>query len=320
MIHSWKIKEFPSRIGENGEVYRNSIPKKEFHQLMDLKIDVAFKKLFGDERYKKITIAFLNAFFIQSKRAPIKDMTFQEEKMTGSELPHLSLVVETENKESIYVEILFPDQDAPENQSFYFWSDVYRRQFATSSAFGEYDGVITISIMHFEIFHESDKYHSIFRLTDKEEPMMLTNLQESHFIEVPKLIHRWNEGSLNWKEDALTGWLLLLAVVDSTKHYFHLNMYQALEKIAATDKHMAAAMKAWSDISCIDENQLIYKDRQKQIIEQQFLKEIEITEEKRKVVQERTEQLEQKYQQIKKQYEQQKLELVEEKEKRMEAE
>ncbi|MFD1415641.1 Rpn family recombination-promoting nuclease/putative transposase [Oceanobacillus jeddahense] len=320
MVYPRKAILFPPQIGENGEVYKDSVPKKEFYQLMDLKIDYAFRKLFGDQHYKKVTIAFLNALFIQSKRAPIKNLTFQNWRNIESEESHLNLLVETEDKKTICVEILFPDQNAPEKQSFYFWPKIYRRQFEGNSDFKQYDAVVTINILNFELFHESDEFHHIFRLAGQEEPTPFTKIQEYQFVEIPKFIHHWNEGWLNLDDDALPIWLLLLAAVDSNRNYFYPNMYRELEKIAITDKNVEMAMKAWRDISHIEANKLAYQHRQKQIIEQQFLKEVEIIETKRKITQERTKLIEQKYNQIKKQYEQQKLALTEEKEKRLEAE
>lgn len=37
------------------------LKRLEIHELMDLKIDYAFKQLFGSEKNKDITVVFLNA-------------------------------------------------------------------------------------------------------------------------------------------------------------------------------------------------------------------------------------------------------------------
>ncbi|WP_152655144.1 Rpn family recombination-promoting nuclease/putative transposase [Oceanobacillus sp. CFH 90083] len=320
MIYPQKAMLLYPQIREGGEVYKNAIPKKTSYRLMDLKIDYAFRSLFVDERNKNITIAFLNTFFIKSKRALIRDFEFLNWEAAEDEKSYLRLLVETEKKESIYTEILFPSQDATEKQSFYFGSKLYRQQFEANSGFSENHAVIAINILNFEMSPENDEFHSVFRLADKEEKMPLTNLLEFQYVEIPKLIRSYKEGRLNSEEKEAARWLLLLAAVDDRRNYFYLDMYRELEKMAMTDKDLDIAINAWGEMSNTKENQLAYKDRHKQIIEQQFFKEIEWIEEKRKAAEDRAEFVEQKYNQMKKQYEQQKKVIAEEKQKRLEAE
>ncbi len=52
--------------------------------LMDLKIDFAFKQLFGSERNKSLTIVFLNALLQRTGRNTIKEVTFINPKLVGS--------------------------------------------------------------------------------------------------------------------------------------------------------------------------------------------------------------------------------------------
>ncbi|GGP14147.1 Rpn family recombination-promoting nuclease/putative transposase [Oceanobacillus neutriphilus] len=320
MIYPRKATTLFPQICENGDVYKNAFPKEEPSRLLDLKADYTFRRLFGNECNKNIMIAFLNAFFIKLKRAQVHDFKFPSWEAAGDEKSNLTMLVETEDKESIYVDILFPDKDAAEKQSLYFWSKIYRRQFETDSDLNEQHPVITISIMNFELFHESDEFHSVFRLADKEEKIALTNMQETQFVEIPKLLQSWKEGKLNPEENHLARWLLLLAAVDDNKNYFHLDIYRELEKIAKTDKDLEEAMKAWRNISRAGEEKLASKDLRKQILEQQLLQEIGILEQKRKTAEERAELAEKNYNKLKRQYEQHKLKIAEEKMKKMEAE
>src|SRR5699024_9185498 len=47
------------------------------NRLMDLKVDYAFKQLFGNEKNKDITIVFLNAILQRTGRNQIKDISFE---------------------------------------------------------------------------------------------------------------------------------------------------------------------------------------------------------------------------------------------------
>ncbi|OCS91091.1 PD-(D/E)XK nuclease family transposase [Caryophanon latum] len=46
------------------------------HKLIDLKVDFAFKQLFGSERNKHITIVFLNAILARTGRDTIKERLY----------------------------------------------------------------------------------------------------------------------------------------------------------------------------------------------------------------------------------------------------
>lgn len=49
----------------------------ELGRLLDLKVDFAFKQLFGSEQNKSITIGFLNAILQKTNRGTIKNIQFQ---------------------------------------------------------------------------------------------------------------------------------------------------------------------------------------------------------------------------------------------------
>lgn len=54
----------------------------ELERLMDLKIDFAFKQLFGSEQNKSITIVFLNAILQKTNRGTIQKIQFQNIEIT----------------------------------------------------------------------------------------------------------------------------------------------------------------------------------------------------------------------------------------------
>ncbi|WP_124071858.1 PD-(D/E)XK nuclease family transposase [Filibacter tadaridae] len=52
-------------------------------KLMDLKVDYAFKQLFGSEKNKEITVVFLNAILQRTGRDRIKDISFSNTEAGG---------------------------------------------------------------------------------------------------------------------------------------------------------------------------------------------------------------------------------------------
>lgn len=78
-------------------------------RLMDLKIDYAFKQLFGNKKNKNITVVFLNAILQKTGRDRIKDISFSNTE-SGAEYvddkqSRLDLLVVTDANEWINVEI-----------------------------------------------------------------------------------------------------------------------------------------------------------------------------------------------------------------------
>jgi len=72
-------------------------------RLMDLKIDYAFKQLFGNEENKYITVIFLNAILKRMGRDRITDISFTNSEAggeyDGDKQSRLDLLVITEAEE-----------------------------------------------------------------------------------------------------------------------------------------------------------------------------------------------------------------------------
>ncbi len=99
------------------------VPKREsgkilkrvsLERLMDLKVDYAFKQLFGNEKNKNITIVFLNALLQKTGRNQIKDISFLNIESGGEHAEDKQsrpdLLVITNAGERINVEIQFTNQ------------------------------------------------------------------------------------------------------------------------------------------------------------------------------------------------------------------
>ncbi|WP_229720392.1 Rpn family recombination-promoting nuclease/putative transposase [Oceanobacillus neutriphilus] len=240
---------------------------------MDLKVDYAFKQLFGSEKNKEITVVFLNAILTKSGRSPVKQLFFQNIEIGGEyeedKKSRLDLLIETENKEIVNIEIQINNEYNMVNRALYYWSRIFSEQLKEGQNYKALYPVISINIMHFNLLKETDAYHHIFRLYEMEKKYPLTDKIEFHFVEIPKLITAWKNNQLNPWEDVLTRWLLLLGTVDRRKNHFYDDIYQELEEIAVEDKSLNIAMRVWEDLSRTKEERLEYEARLKQILDEQ---------------------------------------------------
>ncbi|GAB3055598.1 Rpn family recombination-promoting nuclease/putative transposase [Virgibacillus ainsalahensis] len=92
-------------------------------RLMDLKVDYAFKQLFGSEKNKDITVVFLNTILQRTGHDRITDITFSNTEAGGAyandKQSRLDLLVVTNAGEWINVEIQFTNQYDMINRSIY---------------------------------------------------------------------------------------------------------------------------------------------------------------------------------------------------------
>lgn len=189
--------------------------------LINLKIDYAFKLIFGKEGNEPILIAFLNA----ALKRP------QENRITGITLLNPEINKEyKEDKKSILdiravtvagtqvnVEIQLSNKHDMEKRSLYYWAEMYTRQMQEGMAYKELAQTVTINILDFNYLHQTKNFHTVFRLYEEKEKFQLTDALEMHFMELPKLTAKWQQREVSPWENSLVRWLLLLEGAENQK-------------------------------------------------------------------------------------------------------
>lgn len=253
---------------------KTSVLKKiPLDRLMDLKIDYAFKQLFGIEKNKEITIVFLNAILQKSGREPIKDISFGNIEAGGEyredKQSRLDLLAVTNTNEWINIEIQFNNQYDMVSRSIYYWAEIYRRPMKRKMSYKELRPVIAINILNFTLFNQTKKFHTTYHLYEDKEKFKLTNLMEFHYIEMSKIIQAWKENQLNPWEDVLARWLLLLGIVDQRRGAVYDDIFKELEEIAMKDPELEEAFGYWESLSTTQEERLAYENRVKHILDEE---------------------------------------------------
>lgn len=99
------------RRGARNRMNKKALKRIPLANLMDLKIDFAFKKMFGNEKNKDITIVFLNAILKRTGQDTIKEVTFENIEIVGEhkddKQARLDILVTTQKSDQINVEIQF---------------------------------------------------------------------------------------------------------------------------------------------------------------------------------------------------------------------
>ena len=178
---------------------------KIMKQLLDPKVDFVFKKIFGNEKHPKILISFLNAVIKPENK--IVSVTLKDTEITKDNLEdkfsRLDVKAITSNGEHINIEIQLKNENNMVKRTLYYWSRMYNEQLGEGQNYNQLSRTICINILKFK-YLKTDKFHSFYRLKEMETNEELTDVQELHFIEIPKLPKHTEV------KDMLTGWMEFL--------------------------------------------------------------------------------------------------------------
>ncbi len=174
--------------------------------LINLKIDYAFKLIFGKEGNESILIAFLNAALRLPKEGQIAGITllnpelnkeYKEDKKSILDIRAVTL-----EGTQINIEIQLKNKYDMEKRSLFYWAEMYTRQMQEGMAYKELSKTVTINILDFDYLKQTNSYHSVFHLYEKEERFPLTDTLEMHFMELPKLLIQWRRREVSPWENA----------------------------------------------------------------------------------------------------------------------
>ena len=156
--------------------------------LLSPKIDFVFKKIFGSEEHPKVLISFLNAVL-----KPIKPIIVVEIKNSDIEKEYiddkfsrLDVKAKTSNNEIINIEIQLKNEYNMIQRSLYYWSKLYEEQLTEGDRYDKLCRTVCINILDFK-YLKNDRFHNGYRLKEIKTNEELTDLEEIHFIEIPKL-------------------------------------------------------------------------------------------------------------------------------------
>lgn len=216
-------------------------------ELINLKIDYAFKLIFGKEGNEAILIAFLNAALRLPQESRIEGITIMNPELNKEYKDDKKSILDvravTIEGMQINIEIQLGNQYDMEKRSLYYWAEMYSRQMREGMGYSELAKAVTINILDFNYLEPTKNYHTVFHLCEDEERFLLTDALEMHFMELPKLISKWRRREVSPWENVLVRWLLLLEGSENQE------ILRTLEEIAMQDPVLHQAMAAWEKSS-----------------------------------------------------------------------
>ena len=174
-----------------------------FKGLLDPKMDFIFKNIFGSEKNSRILISFLNA--VLDTTCPIVTVNIKntdiEKGFIEDKFSRLDVKATTSNNEVINIEIQLKNEYNMIKRSLYYWSKMYEEQLGEGDDYSELRRTVCINILNFK-YLKNDRFHNGYRLKEITTNEELTDVEEIHFIEIPKLKDDSDERGMlvNWIE------------------------------------------------------------------------------------------------------------------------
>ncbi|HHQ2481162.1 TPA: Rpn family recombination-promoting nuclease/putative transposase [Bacillus cereus] len=237
-------------------------------KLVNLRIDFAFKQLFGTKGNEEILTGFLNAILEESLDAPIVSLQLEDPHLHKSyeddKLSILDLLATLDDGTQVNIEIQLRNTHDMVKRSLYYWSKLYASQMQEGMPYRSLRKTITINLLDFILFSQDETFHTIGQLWNPKKKQILSDDIEIHFVEIPKLVKQWREEKVNPWENAFVRWMLLLPAHEDE------HLTQTLEEIAMNqDPILQKAMNKWENMSYDSSFRTAYEAREKLLLDEQ---------------------------------------------------
>ncbi len=170
--------------------------------------DIAFKKIFGNEKHKNILISFLNSIldFKDEKRIVDVELAnpYQIPKIEELKETILDIKAKNQNNEEFIVEMQKRNLGDFAKRSLYYTSKAYVSQLQKGIDYSSLKKVYFIGILNFNIFDNEDFISRHLIINQETKKQDLKDFEFS-FIELPKF-----QKSLKESESILDKWIYFL--------------------------------------------------------------------------------------------------------------
>lgn len=217
--------------------------------VMKPKSDIVFKRIFGDERNKKILSSFLSAV-LQINKDDLDELhilnnellpDYQNEKQSI-----LDLKIRLKTKELINVEIQVLPYNGMVERIYFYLSKMYYSQAVKGTDYISLKKCINITILDYNLI-ENDRIHNVYIFKNRDTFQELKNKLEIHILELRKLE--------SIQDDLLNLWL----------HFIRASSKEVLDVISLKDEDIKKAYEVLDELNKDPKLKSIYEAREKQV-------------------------------------------------------
>jgi predicted transposase/invertase (TIGR01784 family) len=172
------------------------------------KTDFAFKKIFGSKESEDILISFLNAI-LYNEQDIIQDLVildpYQAPRIKGIKDSYLDVKATLQDGKTVIIEMQVLNVLGFEKRVLYNAAKAFSIQLGVGEDYTLLNPVIALSITDFEMFADSERIISRYRLKEKDDLTDYSDDIELVFVELPKFTK-----TLDQLETLLEKWLYFL--------------------------------------------------------------------------------------------------------------
>lgn len=165
-------------------------------KFVDIKNDVAFRKIFGNENRKEVLISFLNAVLLLQENHKIVDVDiltpYQLPDLKGGKVTIVDVKAKDQNDKTYIVEMQVAEVDGFDKRVLYYASKSYSAQIERGDEYGKLKPTYFIGILDFEVT-QNPSYINRHKIIDIETSENYLKDIEFNFIELPKFNKKENE-------------------------------------------------------------------------------------------------------------------------------
>ena len=157
-------------------------------RIVMLKLDMIFKKIFGDENHKEIITSFIADILeipLESIRSVnIGNVELQPE-YSEDKSGRLDLKLDVDGR-IVNVEMQMKNVTAFKDRTLFYWAKLFG-DLPSGAEYKSLRQTVCVNILDFNLFNEYKGYHSHFQVLEKDRRELLTDKFSIHFFELKKL-------------------------------------------------------------------------------------------------------------------------------------
>ncbi len=165
-------------------------------KFVDIKNDIAFRKIFGNENRKEVLISFLNAVLLLKDNSQIIDVDiltpYQLPEIKGGKVTIVDVRAKDRNNKTYIVEMQVAEVDGFDKRVLYYASKSYSSQIQGGDEYEKLNPSYFIGILDF-IVTKNPTYLNRHKITDSATGENYIKDIEFNFIELPKFIKKETE-------------------------------------------------------------------------------------------------------------------------------
>ncbi|MCE3231714.1 MAG: hypothetical protein K0R52_1642 [Alphaproteobacteria bacterium] len=157
-------------------------------ELIDPRVDLAFKKIFGVEENKDLLISLINSIVGQEDQ--VVDVTllnpYNPRNFSKDKLSILDIKAKGADGKRYNIEIQITDDADYDKRALYYWGKLYTEQLRVAEDYSSLSKAIGIHILNFTSIPEVANYHNVFHIREEETGLVYFEDLELHTIELKK--------------------------------------------------------------------------------------------------------------------------------------